>query len=139
MKLKWFALFFFALSLGLYAQDDNDNWIKVAEKSVAFKSETDKVNLSGKERDITRIKIKCVQGTLQLKEVTIEMKNGKKETYDPKGTGLLTKGTSSIPFTVPDKGEEVKSIEMKWDSKGSMVTNKRAKVEIWGKKDKDDK
>ncbi|WP_224488029.1 hypothetical protein [Robertkochia flava] len=135
MKLFGILLLFVMAVPAVQAQDGN--WKKLAEKSVAFKSETDKVNLTGNERTANWIRIKCVQGTVQIKEVTIKMEGGESKTFNP-ATGLLTKGMATVPFQVPGKKDEkVKSIEMKYDSKGTMVTNKRAKVEVQGKLDKD--
>lgn len=117
----------------LHAQDGK--WEKLAEKSVAFKSETDKVSLQGDERSANWIRIKCVQGAVQIKEITINMEGGESKTYKP-ATGLLKKGMATTPFKVPGKKDEkVRSVEMKYDSKGSIVTNKRAKVEVQGKLD----
>lgn len=136
MVMKYLKLIIILFFFSGYAQ--GDDWKKLAEKSVAFKSETDKVNLVGNERNVDKIKIKCVQGTVQLKELTIVMENGKEKKYDAKGIGVMTKGMSSMGYAVPDKDDKVKRIELKYDSKGSIALNKRAKVEIWGKKDKDD-
>ncbi|MFD2890634.1 hypothetical protein ACFS5J_01215 [Flavobacterium chuncheonense] len=133
--MKRFVLLFLLLTTFSFAQ--GDNWIKIGEKSVAFKNEKDKVTLTGNERTVDKIKLKCVQGTVQIKSIKIVMENGKSKTYDAKGIGVLTNGTSSIPYDVPDKNDKIKHLELEYDSKGSMVTNKRAKVEIWGKKDKD--
>ncbi|TRZ46103.1 DUF2541 domain-containing protein [Robertkochia solimangrovi] len=115
-----------------------DNWIKLADKYVAFKTEKDKVSVSGKEKSVDKIKITCVQGTVQIKSIKIVMANGKEKEYDAKGIGVMTKGMSSLNYSVPDKDEKIKYIELEYDSKGSIVTNKRAKVEIWGKKGGDD-
>ncbi|QYA26944.1 DUF2541 domain-containing protein [Gramella sp. MT6] len=134
--MRYLLLFVFFISMSGYSQDES--WKKVGEKLVAFKSEKDNVQLTGNERNIDKIKIKCVQGTLQLKKVTIVMDNGEKKEYDARGIGILTKGMSSSNFAVPNKNEKVKRLELEYDSKGAMVVNKRAKVEIWGKKDKDD-
>ncbi|MBL7471354.1 hypothetical protein [Robertkochia sediminum] len=135
MKLFGMLLLFLFVIPSVHAQDGN--WKKLAEKSVAFKSETDKVSLTGKERTANWIRIKCIQGTVQIKELTIKMEGGESKTFNP-ATGLLTKGMATVPFAVPGKKDEkVKSIEMKYDSKGSIVTNKRAKVEVQGKLDKD--
>ncbi len=136
MKMRYLLLFIFFISISGYSQDES--WKKVGEKLVAFKSEKDNVQLTGKERNIDKVRIKCVQGTLQLKKVTIVMDNGEKKEYDARGIGILTKGMSSTNFAVPNKNEKVKRLELEYDSKGAMVVNKRAKVEIWGKKDKDD-
>ena len=135
MKLFGILLLFLMAVPAVQAQDGD--WKKLAEKNVAFKTETDKVSLTGNERTANWIRIKCVQGTVQIKEVTINMEGGESKTYDP-AAGLLTKGMATVPFAVPGKKDEkVKSIEMKYDSKGTMVTNKRAKVEVQGKLDKD--
>ncbi len=117
----------------------SDNWIKLAEKNVAFKGDKDKIQLVGSERRIDKVKIKCTQGTLELKSVTIVMENGKTKEYDAKGLGVLTKGMSSAAYSVPDKDDKVKRIELEYDTKGAMLITKRAKVEVLGKKDKEDK
>ena len=117
-------------------QAQNEKWTKLADKSVAFRAETDRVNLKGDERHANWIKIKCTQGAVQIKEITIIMEGGEKKSYKP-AAGLLNKGMATAPFKVPGKRDDkVKAIEMKYDSKGSIVTNKRAKVDILGKIDK---
>ena len=110
-------------------------WKKLADKIVAYRGETDRVTLKGNERTANWIRVKCTQGTVQIKEVTIKMEGGKSKTYNP-STGLLTKGMTTVPFQVPgDRNEKVKSVVLKYDTKGSIVTNKRARVEIQGKLD----
>ncbi|MCQ0113104.1 hypothetical protein [Zhouia amylolytica] len=136
MKIRLVMLLLFVGTLGVNAQ--SNSWIKLAEKTVAFKSETDKVNLIGKEQRVDRIKLKCTQGTLQLKKVTIVMSDGTKKEYDARAGGILTKGMSSRSFDVPGKDKKIKHIELEYDSKGNVVLTKKAKVEILGKQGKDD-
>lgn len=62
------------------SQAQNDNWIKIGEKTVSFKNEKDKVTLTGQEKKVDKIRLKCVQGTMQLKSITIVMENGKSKT-----------------------------------------------------------
>ena len=45
---------------------------------------------------------------------------------------------TSTAYAVPDKDDKVKRIELEYDTKGNRVISKRAKVEVLGKKDKDD-
>ncbi|GAA4326696.1 hypothetical protein GCM10023115_38590 [Pontixanthobacter gangjinensis] len=134
--MKYLIILIFLTGFSGIAQ--NDNWKKLAEKNVAFKGETDKVTLTGNERTVDKIKIKCVQGTVQLKKIKIVMEGGKEKEYDARGVGILTKGMSSTAFAVPDKDDKVKRIELDYDSKGNVVLTKRAKVEILGKKDRDE-
>jgi hypothetical protein len=134
--MKVFAMVLTALiitgsSQSLAAQQ----WIKIAEKTVNFKAEQDVVTPQGQERKVDKIRIKCLQGTVKLKKITVEMTDGTKESYDAKGVGVLTKGMNSLAWDLPGKGNEkkLKKIELEYDSAGNMVISKKAKVEIQGR------
>lgn len=135
--MKKLIILFLLITATTFSYSQNDNWIKIGEKIVSFKNEKDKITLTGNEKKVDKIKLKCVQGTMQLKSITIVMENGKSKTYDPKGIGVMTNGSSSLAYDVPDKDDKIKRLELEYDSKGNMLVGKRAKVEIWGKKDKD--
>ncbi|AWW29621.1 DUF2541 domain-containing protein [Echinicola strongylocentroti] len=111
-------------------------WVKLGEKTVAFKTETDKVSLIGNDNTVDKIKLKCIQGTLELNKVTIVMKGGEKKSYDAKALGVMTKGMSSLAYAVPDKDGKISYIELNYDTKGKVALTKMAKVEIWGKQEK---
>jgi len=119
-------------TLPILAQSD-DGWIKIGEKSVAFKTEKDKVTLIGNERKVTKIKVTCIQGAVKIKKIYVKMSDGESKEIDPTG-GVLKKGMSTVAFDLPGKDNELESLELEYDSMGTIVTNKRAKVEIWGKK-----
>ncbi len=122
----------------LKAQSDNDGWVKIAEKTVSFKNDRDKITPYGAERNVSKIKIKCIQGTVKLKHVYVKMEDGTEKTFDSKGIGVLSKGMSSFAFDLPGKSK-LTHIELEYDSAGAMLITKRAKVEILGKKRKSDK
>jgi len=139
MKIK--HLISLVLVLGIistsFSQSDSD-WIVIAKKDVAFKKgEHDKITPSGKERNVSKIKVKCTQGTLKLKKVHVTMEDGTKKEYNAKGVGVLNKGMSSFAFDLPGKDKKLKTIELEYDAVGNMLLTKRAKVEILGKKRKD--
>lgn len=133
--MKLFSVIFLMLSLVhvALAQDDDGKWVVIAEKTVSFKAETDKITPRGNEQKVDRIKVKCLEGTLSLKSVRVEMSDGESEEYDPKGVGLLTKGMSSFSFKLPGKDNKLKSIEIDYDSKGNLIIGSRAKVEVLGR------
>ena len=111
------------------------DWIKIAEKSVAFKSETDKIIPQGAERKVSAIKLKCIQGSLNLKTITLNSDAGSK-TVD--NLGVLTKGVSSRSISLPKGATKLKSIEIEYASAGNRALGvvgvaKRAKVEVLGK------
>lgn len=117
-----------------FAQSEKDGWVKLATKTVNYKNETDEISLLGKTKDIDKIKLTCVQGTVKLKSVSVEMSDGKTKEYDPKGAGLLTKGTSSFNFNLPGNEAKLKSLFLEYDSVGNPLVTKRGKIEVWGKK-----
>lgn len=136
-KLLTTFLFLVLIANAGFCQTNNDgNWITIAEKTVGFKSDKDVITPNGKEKNVDKIKIKCVQGTLKLKKVRVEMSNGEKKEYDAKGIGVLSKGMSSFAFTLPSNNNILKKIELEYDSVGALLVNKKAKVEILGRTSK---
>ena len=141
MKIKFiiFILVLFGVVHFSFAQNDDDgNWIVIAKKDVAFKKgEMDKISPYGNERNVSKIKVKCTQGTIKLKKVRVVMDDGTEKEYDAKGVGILNKGMSSFAFDLPGNDKKLKSIEIEYDAVGNMLVTKRGKVEILGKKRKD--
>ncbi|MGY0616995.1 hypothetical protein [Vibrio sp. FJH11] len=118
----------------------DSDWDKIAEKTVSFKSETDTVNpLSPfSNTRFSHIKIKCTQGTVNLKSITVIMKDGKEKTFD--SLGVLTSGMSSRSLSLPTKDDaKLDKIELNYESVGNTAlqvtgVTKKAHVEILGKK-----
>lgn len=118
----------------------NDDWVMISDKIVNYKSETDTVEPLAyiSDRNFSKIKIKVVQGTINLKEVTVTMSDG--STKELNSMGTLTKGMSTRAWTLPgDETAKFKKLEMTYDSWGSNTLNavglsKKAKIEVWGKK-----
>ncbi len=119
----------------LHAQTE-DGWIVIAEKTASFKSDIDKISPKGEKRNVSKIKIKCIQGTLKLKHVHVTMTDGTKKSYDAKGIGILNKGMSSFAFDLPGKDTKLQHIELEYDSAGNILISKKAKVQVLGKKRK---
>ncbi|MGN2615969.1 hypothetical protein [Aliivibrio fischeri] len=122
-----------------YAKDNGD-WVLISDKTVNFEQEEDKVEplpfLS--ERKFSKIKIKCVQGTVSIKSMKVTMTDG--STKQLKTMGTLTKGMSTRTYKLPgtDKSK-FDFLELQYKSWGNLTLNaagvvKKAKVEIWGLK-----
>lgn len=125
-----FAILFLNLPL---AGQTKDKWIEIATKTVSFTSDKDVVNPNQSEKRVDKIKIKCLEGTLKLKRIKVEMSDGTKKEYDAKGVGVLTKGMSSFSFDLPGKGLKLNKIELYYDSVGNVLISKRAKIVVLGK------
>ncbi|MGP8308719.1 hypothetical protein [Vibrio sp. YIC-376] len=118
----------------------DSDWDKIAEKTVSFKSETDTVNPLSPFANarFSHIKIKCTQGTVNLKSIKVVMKDGQEKTFD--SLGVLTNGMSSRGLSLPTKDEaKLDKIELNYESVGSTALQvagvaKKAHVEILGKK-----
>ncbi len=115
---------------------EEEGWIKIGEKFVSFKADKDNIMLTGNERNVYKFKIKCVQGAVKIKKISVEMSDGEKKDYNPTA-GILKKGMSTVVFNLPGDGNKLKDMDIEYDSMGTIATNKKAKVEIWGKKIED--
>jgi hypothetical protein len=47
---------------------------------------------------------------------------------------MLTKGISTRPLSLPGKDLKLKKLELTYDSAGVQFVTKKAKIEVWGKK-----
>ncbi len=121
-----------AFAIQALAQNDDD-WIKIGEKLVAFKADKDKITILGEERNVSKIKVTCVQGMVRIKKIHVKMSDGETKDFHPT-VGILEKGKSTFNHDLPGKDNKLTELELEYDSMGSIVTNKRAKVEVWGKK-----
>lgn len=112
-----------------------DDWTTIAEKTVNFKAEKDVVTPRGNEKSFGKIRIKCIEGTVKIKQMHVEMSDGTQKDYNAKTVGVLTKGMASMAWDLPGKkGEQkIKKIELEYDSAGVAIVSKRARVEIQGK------
>ena len=122
-----------------YAKE-SDDWVKISDKVVNYKSETDTVEPMAyiSQRNFSKIKIKVVQGTVNIKKIVVTMSDGSSK--ELKTMGTLTKGMSTRAWTLPgDENSKFKKLDMTYDSWGSTTLSaiglsKKAKIEVWGKK-----
>ncbi|EKO3784022.1 hypothetical protein V9R59_001798 [Vibrio harveyi] len=128
-------------SFTAFAKDSNDGWELIAEKTVNFQTETDTVEPNGlfQNRKFSKIKIKCTQGTMSIKNMKVTMTDGSEKKLKTM-VGTLTKGMSTRAWTLPGSEDaKFKRLEMEYKSWGNMTLNaagmsKKAKIEVWGKK-----
>lgn len=128
-------------SFTAFAKDSNDGWELIAEKTVNFQTETDTVEPNGlfQNRKFSKIRIKCTQGTMSIKNMKVTMTDGSEKKLKTM-VGTLTKGMSTRAWTLPGSEDaKFKRLEMEYKSWGNMTLNaagmsKKAKIEVWGKK-----
>lgn len=128
---KYISIILFFISFSVSSQ--SNDWFTVAKKDVSYKSEKDVINLRGDKKEISQFKIKCTQGNLKIKDITVYYKDKTKNNKKTKGTGLLTKGMSSFVFNI-EKGKIIDKIELSYEAIGNMLVTKRGKIELLGRK-----
>ena len=127
---------FFACVLALCPMISHGaEWLKLADKSVGFNREISTFKAQGAEQNVTHIKLKCTQGTVNVHRMVLHLSDGSQKVIDT--LGVLTEGLSSRNVAVPS-GLRLKSIEMEYDSVGSQKfaingMNKKGKIEILAK------
>ncbi len=72
-------------SFTAFAKDSNDGWELIAEKTVNFQTETDTVEPNGlfQNRKFSKIRIKCTQGTMSIKNMKVTMTDGSEKNSKP--------------------------------------------------------
>lgn len=80
----------------------SDDWVMISDKVVNYKSETDTVEPLAyvSQRNFSKLKIKVVQGTVNLKNVVVTMSDGSSKELQSMGT--LTKGMSTRVWRHPN-------------------------------------
>lgn len=126
-----------ALALISFQGFASAEWVKIADKTVDYKTETDTVTPHYSEKGVTHIKLKCTQGSVNLHKVVLNMSDGSHKTVD--NLGVLTKGLSSRSISIPKGDHKLKSIDFTYDSVGSQTMaiaglSKKGKLDIMGKK-----
>ena len=140
MKFSMPRILVLALTLISFQGLASADWIKIADKTVNYKTETDTVTPHYSEKSVTHIKLKCTQGSVNLHKVVLNMSDGTSKTVD--NLGLLTKGLSSRSISVPKGDVKIESIDLTYDSVGSQALaiaglSKKGKLDIMGKKPAD--
>ena len=122
------------------AYANENEWVLISDKVVNFEQETDTVEPLAfvSERKFSKIKVKCVQGTVNIKSMNVTMTDGATKKLSTLGT--LTKGMSTRVYKLPGS-EKAKFdfLELEYKSRGSLALNaagvvKKAKIEVWGLK-----
>ena len=122
------------------AYANENEWVLISDKVVNFEQETDTVEPLAfvSERKFSKIKVKCVQGTVNIKSMNVTMTDGSTKKLSTLGT--LTKGMSTRVYKLPGS-EKAKFdfLELEYKIWGSLALNaagvvKKAKIEVWGLK-----
>lgn len=122
----------------VYANENK--WVLISNKVVNFKQETDTIEPLAfvSERKFSKIKVKCIQGTISIKSMNVTMTDG--STKKLKTLGALTKGMSTRAYKLPNSEKsKFDFLKLEYKSWGSLALNaagvvKKAKIEVWGLK-----
>lgn len=95
-------------SMSVFA-NSSDEWELIATKTVKFQTETDTVtpNSLFRNRSFSKIKLKCVQGTVDINDLKVVMTDGSEKKLT--SMGVLTSGLSTRAWSLPGSKEAAKT------------------------------
>ncbi len=121
-----------------FANQSQTSWELI--DTVTLSPSSQKARLSLKKivsrRDISHIKITCVQGDVDIKSLNLEMNTGEKRDYQT--FNILTQGVSTRALSLPgNRQSQLVKFNINytnWGGKtlGSFAEDKTTKLEIWG-------
>ncbi len=101
----------------------SSRWAVIA-RTEALRDDRDVVRIDSDDR-FTAIRLQALDGRVRLREVTVEYRNGKRETWEPRDE-LLRDGDRPIVFSLPEPGR-LKQVYLSYRS-----LNGRTNVELSG-------
>ncbi|PQJ88386.1 hypothetical protein [Aliivibrio sifiae] len=139
LALLLLVLLINVMSLNSAYASENE-WVLISDKVVNFEQETDTVEPIAfiSQRAFSKIKIKCIQGTVNIKSMNVTMSDGSNKKL--KTVGNLTKGMSTRAYTLPSSDTaKFDRLELEYKSWGNLTLNaagvvKKAKIEVLGLK-----
>lgn len=121
---------------------EKNGWVKIATKTANFKNEEDIINLNTifSSHKYDAIKLTCIQGIVNIKDINVGYSDGKTQTLQT--LGVLTTDSSTRPLILNTKEQKINKITLNYNSLGSTALNvagvtKKAKIEIWARKPKE--
>ena len=107
----------------------NSGWEKLAETKINREQNRHEMFISAENRPFTAVKIRSVQGGLNLHRCIFRYKSGETLTVEMRND--LPAGTDSRTIQLPGKKDVVVSVECFYDTKN--YGDQKASIELWGR------
>lgn len=120
----------FGLTISATAVAQNQ-WVKLGEKSVNFKADRDEIKCSHKG-DFSKLKIKVENNPVEFEKVIVDYKKGGRQELSIRN--LIRAGGETRVLDLRGQKREIRSIIFHYKSQKGINGNKKAKVQVWGRR-----
>ena len=127
--MKARILFFALFSILVMSFTLPPKWEKLGSRKVNFGLEKDTIPVGAHEGAFTKLKIQVTGGSLNMKKMFVNFKNGDRKEIDLKHN--FAKGSGSRVIDLPGNKRLIKNIVFVYDTKNK--SNKRATVHVFGR------
>ena len=111
---------------------DDDGWVKLGEREVAFRAERDTIVVTAAEGTFNKLRFHVRGNGVEILDVDVHFGNGDKQ--DVKVREELREGASTRAIDLPGAARVIKRIEFTYRTKGKLREG-RATVAVWGKQE----
>jgi hypothetical protein len=108
-----------------------DQWVKLGERTVNFKADTDEIDVGGSEGKFKRIKLKVEGGAVHFNQVVVVF--GNNERFDVPITDNIPAGGETRRIDLPGEARNIKKIILKYKTHAGSYD--KAIVTVMGMKD----
>ncbi len=117
-------------------KDSKDGWQKIGEKSIDFSKDKEELSFNTNDK-FTAIKFKAKDGTVNLSNVELQYEDDSKQTVNLESPIKAESESKVVSLSNTDKKLDKVTFNYKKDASGMAAgRSDKAKVEVWGLKDK---
>lgn len=127
--MKARILFFALFSILVMSFAMPPKWEKLGSRKVNFGLEKDTIAVGAHEGAFTKLKVQVTGGSLNMKKMFVNFKNGERKEIELKHN--FDKGSGSRVIDLPGNKRLIKDIVFVYDTKNQ--SKKRATVHVFGK------
>lgn len=114
------------------ARADDDGWVKLGEREVAFRAERDTIVVTAAEGRFNKLRFHVRGNGVELLDADVTFGNGEKQ--DLKVREELAEGATTRAIDLTGEARVIKRIDFAYKTKGRLRDGK-ATVAVWGKLD----
>lgn len=126
------CLFLAALAPGVACAGDDDGWVKLGEREVAFRAERDVIEVGAGDGRFNKLRFHVKGNGVEILDVDVVFGNGEKQ--DVQVREHIAEGGSTRAIDLPGEARVIKRIGFAYKTRGK-AREGRATVAVWGKLD----
>ncbi|HYC27716.1 MAG TPA: hypothetical protein VEB42_02855 [Chitinophagaceae bacterium] len=118
------------LLLFTYGRTPQNNWVKLATRTVGYTVDHSEVVIDGLNENLNALKVKVAKGAINLHRCVAYYQNG--QTQDIDILNSIPQGGESKVIELPRSDQSVTKLIFVYDTKNRAI--QKADIEFWGRK-----